>query len=306
MRNHHYSGWLIAAFISVSMALGTAAQEPFQATPIQRLFTIPTGRILGSYEVLLTLGGAYGAMNKGEYLGIASVGLGNVAEVEISTWRMVSNLFQGTTALGTTAIKVGLLHEDGSAYKPDIAMIFRLNPSWTEVKSEDRKFLSEIQDQVQEVDFKMHIASLYLGVSKSLSENLVLHTGAFLMDIRTKEGQVSFPNTSPGSFFNIPDMRKNVVSGFLGFERQVNARTSIMAEICGSPRYNYNQDTTITVDQVATIIAGVRFYFADRISADAGVKYRTDYVGIADADIAVGLNAGINLYELFTHKPMNP
>jgi hypothetical protein len=306
MRRFHGLGLLIAGFLCSVISFRAASQESFPITPVQRLFTVPTGRILGSYEVLLTLGGAYGAMNKGEYLGIASVGLGNVAEVEISTWRMVSNLFQGTTALGTTALKVGLLHENGSASRPDVAMIFRLNPSWSEVKSNDRKFLAEVEGQVSEIHFKMHIASLYLSVSKSLSPALALHAGAFLMDVRTKEGSVSFPD-APYAPLSIPDFRKNLVSGFFGFESQVNDRTFILGEVTGSPRYNYHVGSnTMSVDQVATVIAGVRFYFASRISADAGVKYRSDYLGIADADIAVGLNAGINLYDLVTGKKMNP
>lgn len=289
---------LMALWLPAVFTLASAAQESVQITPLSRLFTVPTGGVLGSYEVNLTLGGAYGSMNKGEYLGVASVGLGNVAEVEISTLHLVSNLFQSSTAMGTTALKIGLLHENHDPGLADIAVIFRLNPSWSKVNSNDRDLLPEIQSQVSAIHFEMHIASLYAAMSKTFGDGFRVHGGVYLMDLRTREGIANYVT-------EFPDMRKNLVSGFIGIERQVNPRTIIMAEVSGVPRYNYYPSTNLmTADQVALMIAGVRFNFAQRISADAGVRFRSDYVGIADADIAVGLNLGVNLYEMFTHKPM--
>lgn len=290
---------VLVAIIVAVFTLHAAAQESFEAQPLERLFSVPSGRVLKTMEVALTLGGAYGSMNKGEYLGIASVGLGSVAELEVSTWRVVSNIFTGTTALGTTAIKVAVLTEGSNPVFPSVTVAFRLNPSWASLEFSGSDLSEEIRDDVDEVKFETHTASLYVNVSKELTKSISLHGGLFLTDVRTRSGSAILAGgLSSGP---IPDMNEDHIGGFIGFVRQVNPRTFVMGEACSIPRYKYiPSNNQLEVDQVALIIAGFRFYFAKRISTDAGVKYRTDYEGIADAEISVGLNVGFNVQEVFT------
>jgi len=289
---------IITSMVFLMIAVQAIAAEPFEAKPLARLFMTPNGRVLESMEVSLTLGGAFGAMNKGEYLGIASIGLGDVAELEVSTWRLVSNLFKGTTALGTTSLKVVVFRSGEESMLPDATLTFRSNPSWASIKVSGDDLSSDIIDQVDDVNFEMHMASLYLTVSKYLFADITLHAGVSLMDVRTRSGSALLVDTPASS--DIPDLQENIVSGFVGFERQVNPRTILMGEISSVPRFNYRpQRNMLEVDQVALIIAGFRFYFTERISTDAGVKYRTDYDGIADAEISVGLNVGFNLKQVY-------
>ena len=287
---------VLTVIISLIITVEAIADEPFRAKPLARLFLTPNGRVLESMEVSLTLGGAFGAMNKGEYLGIASIGLGDVAELEVSTWRLVSNLFKGTTALGTTSLKVVAFRAGEESLLPDATITFRSNPSWASIEVSGDDLASDIGEEVDGVDFEMHMASLYLTISKHLFERVTLHAGVSLMDVRTRSGKALMSNI----FFNIPDLQENIVSGFVGFERQVNPRTILMSEVSSVPRFNYRPlGNKLEVDQVALIIAGFRFYFTERISTDAGVKYRTDYDGIADAEISVGLNVGFNLKQVY-------
>jgi hypothetical protein len=274
------------------------AQENFNAQPLARLFLIPNAKVLPSMQVNLTLGGTYGTMNKGEYLGIAGVGLGNVAELEVSTWRLVSNLFNGTTALGTTSLKVQLLKAMEGTNLPDVNMTFRSNPSWADIEYSGGDLSGDVAQEVSEIRFQMHLASLFLAFSEKLFKDVTMHAGVSLTDVRTRSGSALYWDQA--SYTEIPNTQKNLVSGFIGFERQVNPKTILMVEASGNPRFNFNTETgKIEIDQVALVIAGVRFYFTERISTDAGVKYRTDYAGIADAEISVGLNFGFNLQEFF-------
>jgi len=276
--------------------------EDFQAQSLARLFTVPQGRVLESMEVLLSLGGAYGSMNKGEYLGRASVGLGDFAELEISTWRLVSNLVNGSTALGTTALTVGLIRQQPGTALPDLALSFRLNPSWKDVEVSGSDLADEIEDEVDEVKFQAHFASLYMNLSKNITAELKLHGGIFLTDMRTRSGSAL---VTGGGLVTIPDERQDLIGGFGGIEHQLNPRTYLIAEISSVPRFNYApSSSTLAIDQVAMFIGGVRFFFDRRISMDAGVKYRSDYGGIADSEIAVGLNIGFNVADAF-HKIAN-
>ena len=290
---------VLTVIISLIITVEAIADEPFRAKPLARLFLTPNGRVLESMEVSLTLGGAFGAMNKGEYLGIASIGLGDVAELEVSTWRLVSNLFKGTTALGTTSLKVVVFRAGEESMLPDATLTFRSNPSWASIEVSGDELSSDIIDQVDEVNFEMHMASLYFTVSKYLFADITLHAGVSLMDVRTRSGSALLVDTLMNG--DILDLQENIVSGFVGFERQVNPHTILMGEISSVPRFNYRPPplNTLEVDQVALIIAGFRFYFTERISTDAGVKYRTDYDGIADAEINVGLNVGFNLKQVY-------
>ena len=282
---------IISFFTIIPVLIAGDADDP---QPLARLFTVPKGRVLESMDVSLTLGGAFGSMNKGEYLGIASVGLGNVAELEISTYRLVSNLFKGTTALGTTALSVNVLKGTDDNYIPDVAITFRANPSWAQFEALHGDIVDDLSSLVNEVQYEMHMAALYVTFSKQLMAGFTLHGGLSLTDVRTRNGEAILAG-SP-ALTDIPDLQKNLYSGFIGIERNVNEQTILMAEVSGVPRFNYKPAVNILeADQVALIVAGFRFYFTPRISTDAGVKYRSDYAGIADAEISVGLNVGFSL-----------
>jgi len=285
---------LIAALVVFTVIPAVMAGDETSPQQLARLFTVPKGRVLESMDVSLTLGGAFGSMNKGEYLGIASVGLGNVAELEISTFRLVSNLFKGTTALGTTALSVAVLNGTEDNYLPDVAITFRANPSWALFEARHDDIVDDLSAQVDEVSYEMHMAALYVTFSKQLMAGITLHGGVSLTDVRTRNGE-AFLSGSP-SITVIPDLQENLYSGFIGIERNVNDQTILIAEVSGVPRFNYKPvQNTLKADQVAAIIAGFRFYFTPKVSTDAGVKYRSDYAGIADAEISVGLNVGFSL-----------
>jgi hypothetical protein len=53
----------------------------------------------------------------------------------------------------------------------------------------------------------------------------------------------------------------------------------------------------ITVKQVWHGVAGVRFFLTPYAAIDAGIRYRDDYSGLADAEIVMGLNLGLNILD---------
>jgi len=295
MKVLRFAALLLTLALFFSRVTNAQVEEDFQPKSIDRLFLTPCGKVLPSMEVNLTLGGAYGTMNRGEYLGIAAVGLGNVAELEISTWRLVSNFLSGTLALGTTSLKISLLKETDNT--PGMALTFRSNPSWAKMETSGQDLSSEISAEVTKVSFETHFAGLYLTVSKQLFTGTAFNAGLSLTDMRTRSGS-AIMITAP-MFNEFPDQQVNLLGGYIGFSRLVNSRTTVMGELSTIPRFSYDPEINdLSIDQVALIIAGFRFYFSPNLSTDAGVKYRTDYAGIADAEISVGLNAGFNLQDL--------
>ena len=64
-----------------------------------------------------------------------------------------------------------------------------------------------------------------------------------------------------------------------------------MVEIKTDSKHEYNIDTKeIELSHTYVGIGGVRFFFTKWLSIDTGVLYQTNYNGIADSQIKLGLN----------------
>lgn len=259
-----------------------------------RLFSVPTARVLGSMDIRVVGGGAFGVATDQSFLGKVGIGLGDIAEVEFSTVGMVTNIARGSTVFPTSAFKLLLIPEN-RWHLPTLAVAFRSSANWQDVlgdesviKAAGMRFREEDGRQVKNLGYDTRFTTMYV-VSTLRLWTLSLHGGATLTDVRVKELSVDYWNAS--GFQDSTEKQKNLIGGFFGFDIESNPQTKLMFELQTESNYEYNvkkRRIDVNIGYMAT--GGVRFFFNRWLSTDVGVWYHSAFRGIADLQIKVGLN----------------
>ena len=267
-----------------------------------RLFTIPTARVLGSKDISLMGGGAFGVAVQQSFLGTIGMGLGNIAEVEFSTVGLINNISQGSPAVSTSAFKIQLIPEDlfGLSFFPTLAVSIRSSADWKDIRSDwgalnSSKAFYDYNESTQRnecavsaIGYNTRFTIMY-GVATLPLGPIKIHSGLTLTDIRVKDMAVDYIWQEDN---DVPEERqKNLIGGFAGFEIEYNPQTKLMVEIKTDSKHEYDMETKeIEVSHTYVAIGGVRFFFTKWLSIDTGVLYQTNYKGIADSQIKLGLN----------------
>lgn len=249
----------------------TLLQEP---AVLPRLFNVPTAGVLGSLDLYFTGGGAFGIEKERNFLGRAGLGLGDIAEVEFATQAVINSLERGSSTVPTSAFKMLVLHEHERL--PAVAVSLRGTTSWRYLEGEDYA-----------VSFETRLTKLYIVASKKMGEASV-HAGLGLTDVRVRNPQGwSFKHGNSG------ELQSNLWAPFAGVSIQANPKAQVLFEIEGLPSYEFTADGKHDSGDIKSIwagVVGVRFYFTNWLAADTGVRYRSDFDGIADANIQANLN----------------
>jgi hypothetical protein len=241
---------------------------------VPRLFNIPSADVLGSLDLFLTAGGSFGAEKEKSFLGRVGIGLGDVAEVEFSSLSVINTLRVSSTSIPTSAFKMRALRENGK--RPALGWALRGTTSWQVLDSD-----------ADAASFETRLTKLYAVATKRIG-TVAVHGGAGLTDVRVRNPR-GWRFEDPGD----GEMQKNLVAPFGGVSVQANPRTLVMAEVEGVPQYGFEWAKACGPDDIKTVwagVVGVRFYFAPWLATDAGVRYRSDFDGIADANIHVSAN----------------
>ncbi|MCK4446767.1 MAG: zinc ribbon domain-containing protein, partial [Candidatus Marinimicrobia bacterium] len=252
-----------------------------------RLFTIPTARVLGTKDISLMGGGAFGVAVHQSFLGTIGMGLGNIAEVEFSTVGLINNISQGSPTVSTSAFKIQLIPEDlfGLSFFPTLAVSIRSSADWKDVRSDWRALNSNkafydyneitqrVECAVSSIGYNTRFTIMYGVVTFPLGP-VKIHSGLMLTDIRVKDMAVDYiwqeDNDAP------EERQKNLIGGFAGFEIEYNPQTKLMVEIKTDSKHEYNMETKeIEVSHTYVAIGGVRFFFTKWLSIDTGVLYQT-------------------------------
>lgn len=260
-----------------------------------RLFSVPVTRVLGSLDISLMGGGAFGVATNQSFLGTVGIGLGNIAEVEFSTVGLVTNITRGSTVFPTSAFKLTLIPEN-KWHIPSLAIAFRSSSNWQDVRSE-RSVLEadgysaaafDANKQVSGIGYGTRFTTMY-GVSTLRLGPVSLHGGLSLTDVRVKDLTVNFYFTDTHG--DSLEKQKNLIGGFIGFDIESNPETKLMFEVKTVSNYRYNPESKeIDVSEAIVAIGGVRFFFNRWLSTDVGVWYQSNFIGIADMQIKMGLN----------------
>ena len=241
---------------------------------LSRLFNVPVADVLNSLDVSFTGGGAFGIEKERAFLGRAGLGLGDLAEIELSTLSVINTLKKGSSSVPTSAFKMRIRREKNSF--PAIAWALRSTTDW-----------QNLQGETSDVSFRTRLTKLYVVASKRVG-SIIGHVGMGLTDVRVKSPKGwSFRDAGQD------ELRRNLWSPFVGLTVRANPKTLVMIEIEGVPQYSFtvhgihDQDA---IDNVWAGVFGVRFYFTNWLAVDTGVKYRSDFDGIADANIQASTN----------------
>ncbi len=241
---------------------------------LPRLFNVPTAGVLGSLDLYFTGGGAFGIEKERNFLGRAGLGLGDIAEVEFATQAVINSLQHGSSTVPTSAFKMLVLREHDKL--PAIAVSLRGTTSWQYLQGDDYT-----------VSFETRLTKLYIVASKKIG-TVSGHVGMGLTDVRVRNPQGwNFKNGSSG------EMQSNLWAPFAGVSIQANPKAQVLFEIEGLPSYDFVAGESHDRDDIKSIwagVIGVRFYFTNWLAADTGVRYRSDFDGIADANIQANIN----------------
>jgi len=220
-----------------------------------------------------------------------------VAEFEFSTAHIVTNIFDASEPVSTTALKFTVFRPKEDSKLPHAMVALRSN-SWSEVEGSDGALAGPADDaaDITGVDFDAHLTSLYLSLTSVLSPSYTVHAGVVWHDVRTRSLEYAYVRNDS---IRTPDDTKDALVGFYGgIEHRLNENTISMFEFGEKPKIEFSNDMReIAVKQTWHGMAGVRFFLTPYAAVDAGIRYRDDYSGLADAEIVMGLNLGLNILD---------
>jgi len=262
----------------LSLILGLSSLNAQEATFItqpvnpSRLFSIPTTETMHSLSILVVGGGMFGIERERSLLGNISIGFGEISEIGFSTASIIDALKQKSASLPTSSMKMKIIRENGMIP----------NVSWMVTKS------LWIERQSAVTTYKTRMGHLYLILSKGLGPIKVIG-GLENADIR-----IEYSNQG-----NTIEDRWQFYKPIFGITIDANPKTKAMFEFRTLPSINYD---SLNTEAVYAGVIGIRFFFTDWVSLDAGFKYQSNYQGPADAVLKVGINAALPISKLFVQE----
>lgn len=263
-----------------------------ESPTISRLFFMPKAKVLETYEINVAGGSTYYPFEERSLLGIASIGLGDVVEVEINTRGIFNNLPQGVINVPATSFKMKLLNE--SHYIPAISMMLEMSPVWYSQKVY-RWAATDAYVQTGGEGYYHHRTkhgTFYVLLDKKVGES-GLHFALSISDYRVK--------TSGPRPMEQQETRVTIYGPHIGVEFPVNKNTSVVAEYDRLPKLIYGGPNSEKVEPVDMGMLGIRFFlteFTENISVDVGVVYASEFKGIADAVLHTNLNFALSLLNI--------
>jgi len=266
--------------------------EEIEEGPIdpRRLFVIPVADVLRSLDVNLGGGSAFGVRKEETrpFLGHIRLGLGGVAEVELSTMGIINELAEGSASIPMAAFKLRFISE--GKLRPAVAAA--LQSSLWDTEERDGIF------PYGTVKFQKRLSTLYFVASKTF-EKVSIHAGLSISDLRIRTLEADDTPISPVSGATKDYFNKNLFGPFVGLRIELNPNTFLMMEAEQIASYEFDETIPFVSEDDINVewmgIAGVRFFFFDWLALDTGVMYRSDYHGIGDAHIQAGLNISLSL-----------
>jgi len=272
-----------------------------------RLFSVPMADVLRSAEVCVSGGSSFGMESSSALIQNLSIGLGGIAEAEISTTGLTNEMTGESESFAMSSFKVNLIPERFQRYGflPNIVAQLK-SSSWKSIENESgaiRSIYTSASSYAGEnlvslgVQERFSVLVLIIGKRWSFAG---FQAGICATDIRLKNGRRWYWVTDPmdpaaayGGVHSaeIPEKQKNTLAPIGGIEIQANDKTKIMAEIQSVPIFDFDvrrQDVVISTAWLG--VAGIRFFIADWLTLDAGVKIQSNDRGIADAEIRIGGN----------------
>ena len=305
-----FSSWVIVFnIISLQVAFGqpNGLDQRIKKSILNRMkyassptknFSTPTGQVLRSMEVMVSLGSSFGIEENSGVLGRLAIGLGGVAEVELTRSSFMNELTGQQGNLPTSIFKMSLVPERFSQYWfiPNICLQLHSTPWQSSVN--ERSHLTESAkasydaSNLARIHMDNRFTTLYGIIGKEFNF-MSLNGGVTLTDVRVRNAWqwIFDQNMGQEVYYHIPEMQKNLIAPFGNIALAANNDTQLMGEVQAIPLIDYNIiSKQVQIKRTWRAIVGVRFFIAQWLSLDTGVKYLSSAKGIADSEVNVGLN----------------
>lgn len=262
---------------------------------INRIFASPTADVLKSLDVNIILGGAFGFEESSNFLGNIALGLGGVADIEVNTGSLLGALANVNQNIPTIVLK-GKIYQ-GSEKFPSIAIGLRSSNDWDRTKIFESGIRTSepnlYNEGLRNVDYEARITTAFIAFSKNAYENLSFHAGGGISDLRYRNVRLSW-NYGYSDDGAIHKKQLGYVFGGLIFT--INERTQLMVEAQSMPYFNVStKDRTIVPKQRSLMVAGIRSAVSKVLLFDTGIRYQSNYKGLADTQIRLSLSFFISI-----------
>ncbi|MBV6510540.1 MAG: hypothetical protein FMNOHCHN_00015 [Ignavibacteriaceae bacterium] len=259
---------------------------------LPKLYTIQTARVLNPLDLSIILGGAFGFERDNGFLGSVAFGLGGYGDIEMATSSLMASLFSRDENYGNIALKGKLYTADDRSWQLSAGM--RSNSSWEGSSSDEEAIRTSAEDLyllgLRYVDYKWRMTSLYLSFTYAKYKDVELHGGLTITDIRYKDAQLYFTNAVWN--YNPVTVKQNMVNFFFGFDRRLNERTTMIAEVLSTPVIAVDaKNTKFVVERRYSGSVGLRLFVNRYFVLDTALRYQDDFSGIADTQVRVGVMA---------------
>ena len=281
------------------VALATRPAEesrPVSYRQPARLFSIPTAQVLPELQFGVTLGNAFGLEVGESFLGTMGLGIGDIAEIELSTAGLITGLAAGTTGMKTAGLKMKFFESEELGLI--VGASLRNSNDWERENRTERVLAVAAPDDyamgLRGLNYESRITTLSLSVSKQVREQTTLHAGLGYSDIRYRNVYSYFVN-SP-SIYAPSEERRGQWQAFGGAVIVMSERTKIMGEVQSLPFFKYSVNRgEIRLSHMYVAAAGLRFSISQSWSLDSGVRYQSNFIGLADTQIRITINGVFSL-----------
>lgn len=263
--------FFVITFVTICISGVYARQvEPFEPP---RLFNVPVADNLKSFDINASGAGILGA-DQFSFLGTGYLGLGHIAQIEISPVKILRKLDKGETELigiPAAGIKISIPGEQVSWILPNVSVSFR------------RTFSRE--EQKDSITYKRELADLYVMASKTLISfkgwrGIRLHGGADYI------GASLTGSKMPGE-----TLEKFLPFG--GIEIWATQKAKLMGEFEWVANFNEENTPKLEDEPVWMAIVGARIFLTRFLTTDIGVRYQENFKTIADAKIEARVSISI-------------
>lgn len=265
--------------------------KPFTFREPSRLFSVPNATVIPELAIGFTLGNSFGQQEAQSFLGNVSVGIGDVAEIELNAGGLVGNIIAGTTRMSTWAFKVQVF--SGSEVWPMVALSLRSSNDWDEAQFDGRTLQTNAEELytagLRWLDYRMRLTTATVSLTHRISPPISGSVSLGFSDIRRKNMYTQWAS-APERFD--PDVRRHSQFQYsAGIAYTLNPRTNVIVEAQTIPFFDVNvAHRELVLKRMYVGAAGIRFALSRAFTLDSGIRYQSNFIGLADTQVRVALN----------------
>lgn len=270
---------VVAATAATAADPGRGVMAPDPPIEPSSLFTIPTGQVVRSMDLAVAASGVLFGENGSSPQGSVSLGLGDIAQFDMGTMAVASNLdgAGGLVSVPTAGLKVCV---PLWKYAHGVAASFHRSGTY--------------EERASGTDYEAKLGEF--------------HAVASLANYAATEGE-----DAPGAGWNGMKVKAHAGLAYLDAEltgggkqarmgvwRPVggvevwkdDARARVVGELSWAAELQADPDPEVGValEPIRVLAGGVRFFFSKHATLDIGIRHQSNYSGIAESAIQTRLH----------------